>query len=443
MLLLRYANDESFSADSRGGGKESNVALIVYLMQMGIMCASQCQTGEGVREAIEKMHRQAVKALIQAGGGSIGTATGEGAPAVTPGAEEGKEGKEQEVKTAEMEKEAKDEEKNPAAAESPSEAASDVDILRSGKRRRRKRSSPASTRTTRSRKKQRKSPAATAAPASASLTTEEQRLIEMYTAAAPPAATTAAADDDSEGMWEHAHLDHWLTILAASLLLNSYEEWTAMRWAAVTKLMSLAAQQANDLCGTSGSAEGVPPSDEATTMNEDSLSDEERAMLFVQRVAACRPVLLFISIIHQLHLIMHKPPFVTPPPPYPPPTAHWSLPTSASSTTIASASSAASTAATTALLATRWSFLQRFDGQMIRELQSSLLATLTKHSRTKHDKDTEAEAAAEMEDMLERLGVMNQVDLQYGGSVELMMRTVFQRKAVPTVVEEEEVKMEG
>ena len=88
------------------------MALIVYLMQMALMCFSQCQIGEGVREAIEKMHRQAVKALLQAdgeGGVAVGVGVGVG--------EEGAEVAEQEVKGQverkdEDSKEVKDEEKD-------------------------------------------------------------------------------------------------------------------------------------------------------------------------------------------------------------------------------------------------------------------------------------------------------------------------------------------
>ena len=430
VLLLRYANEESFSADSRGGGRESNVALLVYLLQMALMCFSQCQIGEGVREAIEKMHKQAVKALIQVGGG-LGGREGLGATE-----EEEKEGKEREEKEATGKEVQDDEEKEAMAAVSQSEA-SDVDILRSGKRRRRKRSSPASSRTTRSRKKQRKTATAAATP-STSLTTEEQRLLDMYTAAAPAAAATSsattaatastAADDDADTMWEHAHLDHWLTILAASLLLNSSDEWTAMRWAAVSKLMTLTAQQVDDLCTTSRCEEGGG-------VDEDTLPEDERATLLVQRVSACRPVLLFVAIIQQLHQSMHKPPFATPPPPYPPPTANWSLPLSSVSPSSPPASS--SSAGSTALLASRWSFLQRFDGLLIRELQSSLLPFLGRHSRLKHDKDGKAEAVRELEELMDRLGVTERVKAEHDGDVELMMRAMFQRKAVPVVLDEE------
>ena len=35
LLLLRFALQESFSADSRGGGKESNIKLLPYLLQLG------------------------------------------------------------------------------------------------------------------------------------------------------------------------------------------------------------------------------------------------------------------------------------------------------------------------------------------------------------------------------------------------------------------------
>ena len=432
MLMMRYANEESFSADSRGGGKESNVALLVYLMQMALMCFSQCQIGEGVREAIEKMHRQAVKALIQAGGGAQGP-TGMGAE---EGAREAKE--QEEKKQPDDGKESKDEEKEAAVSQLEE---LDVDSLRSnGKRRRRKRSSPASTRTTRSRKKQRKATAVTA-PASVSLTTEEQRLLEMYTAAAPAAtatssaaAATTALDDDADGMWEHAHLDHWLTILAASLLLNSYEEWTAMRWSAITKLMTLTAQQVDELCSSGSSSDGSSPTDAAGGVNEDTLEEEDRAALLVQRVAACRPVLLFVSLVQQLHHTIHKPPFATPPPPYPPPTAHWSMPPPASSP---ASQSSPSYAASTALLATRWSFLQRFDGLVIRELQSNLIPFVNKHTRNKHDKDGAAEAAREVEEFMERLGVADRLRADYNGSVESMMRAMFQRKAVTAAVDEE------
>ena len=439
MLLLRYANDESFSADSRGGGKDSNAPLIVYLLQMALMCFSQCQIGEGVREAIEKMHRQAVRALKQAGAGGDSGSGGEKAEQAGHEAREG-----HEESKAEDGKEAKEESKEAAAAASSEEAA-DVDSLRtSGKRRRRKRSSPASTRSTRSRKKQKKAAATSAALTAAPLTSEEQRLLDMYTAATPAvaaasstsAAAAAAADDDVEGLWEHAHLDHWLSILAASLLFNSYDEWTAMRWAAITKLMTLTAESIDELRGGGSGSDGSSPVGVELLggASEESLDEEDRALLLVQRVAACRPVLLFAAIVHQLHQTMHKPPFVTPPPPYPPPTAHWSLPTASSS---APSSPHSSSAATTVLLATRWSFLQRFDALMTRELQSSLIPFLAAHSRVKRDKDGAAEAVAEMEELMERLGVSERVKAEYGGSVEAMLRAMFQRKAMSIVVEDE------
>ena len=44
LLLLRFALEESFSTYSKGGGRESNIKMLPYLVQMGTFSTWVCKT---------------------------------------------------------------------------------------------------------------------------------------------------------------------------------------------------------------------------------------------------------------------------------------------------------------------------------------------------------------------------------------------------------------
>ena len=126
-LLLRYANEESFSEDSKGGGKESNVGLILYLMQMGLVCLNRTQLGEQGLDQVERLQKRAWR-MLKEGKKKKGSAP----------QSEGDKKEEKEEGKAREEK----------AADPPLDPTLDLDdddapsLTRSGKRRRRKKASP-------------------------------------------------------------------------------------------------------------------------------------------------------------------------------------------------------------------------------------------------------------------------------------------------------------
>ena len=81
LLLLRFACEEQFSHDARGGGRESNIRLLPYFVQM----ATYLLDAKG--EAQRRSHRRSLAAFVEAEGGA-GGAGGEAAAAAGGGAAE-------------------------------------------------------------------------------------------------------------------------------------------------------------------------------------------------------------------------------------------------------------------------------------------------------------------------------------------------------------------
>ena len=384
-LLLRYANEESFSEDSKGGGKESNVGLIVYLMQMAIFCLNRTQLGDQGLDQIERIQKRAWRTLRDGRKKDRHhpTADGSDADRKSDGPDDG-EKKQLEQKTAEQQ---------PADAEQDDDEAASV--TRSGKRRRRKKASPPSK--SRARKKAKK--------ASYALSAEEQRILDSYRPSSSSAALSS--DDDADGAWEGATIDYWLSSMVASLALNAFDEWRDIRWACLRRLLTLVAQDTPQLAQRREAEEAPASADGAERERE---REREREYLFVNRLVASRPILLFFLLVNHIHTLLHSPPFPHPAPSGPPPFVHWRSPSSSPALPL--------------LLADRWQFLQRHDSALIKAMQGAMISELMRHGSARHDRDSMVEAVAELHSLCVLGGVEEDVKADYE-DVERMMSALF------------------
>ena len=416
-LLLRYANEESFSEDSKGGGKESNVGLIVYLMQMAIATLNKAQLGEQGLEQVERMQRRAWK-MLQEGkrkDRKKQTTTAGG------GGEAGADATDEQDSKADKEEHKQLEEK---MAEQPSpdpdadEEEAAPSLTRSGKRRRRKKASPPSK--PRARKRQKKG--SSSSPSSYSLTNEEQRILDSYRSANSSASASASMsgvlsdDDELQAAVEELSIDFWLSSLVTSLVLNSFDEWKEVRWPCMKRLIALVAQDTPQLAAQRKLETGDGPAGEGGEEEEWEKEDGgEREAMFVSRVVASRPILLFFLLINHIHTLLHDPPFPhTTTPPYPPHTSHWRSPSSSSPSPH--------------LLASRFSFLQLHDYALITHMQGPMLNQLMRHASARHERDDRAECEAEMAELLQLCGTLEQAQAECG-TPERMMRRIFTHNA--------------
>ena len=369
-LLLRYANEESFSEDSKGGGKESNVGLVVYLLQMGLACLNRTQLGDQGLDQVERLQRRAWRMLKD----------GRKKPTARDADADHKDDKDEAKAT---------EQKSPDPPPDPDADDDDAPSLtRSGKRRKRRKATPPSR--PRARKKTKKS------ASSASLTAEEQRLLDAYRA------PSGAEDDDGDGVWEAATIDFWLSSMVATLLLNSHQEWSEARWPAIKRLLALVAHDTPQLAQRKGEGEAAADAGEGG----------DRDFLFVNRLVASRPILLFFLLIHRIHALLHAPPFPHTPLPPPAPVSHWRSPMASPASSLP------------LLLATRFAFLQRFDYALIKTMQGSMISDLMRHGSSRHDMDGFEAAQAELEELCRLCDVWECVKDEFG-DVERMMNDLF------------------
>ena len=219
------------------------------------------------------------------------------------------------------------------------------------------------------------------------------------------ATTASPSDDDGDMAWETATIDFWLSSMVASLLLNTFDEWKDARYPCIKRLLALVAHDTPQLAQRKGEDKGI--------VEGGGDAETEREYLFLNRLIASRPILLFFLLIQHIHTLLHSPPFSHPPSPHPPPVQHWR------------SSSSSPPSSLPLHLATRFSFLQRFDSRLIQCMQSGgMISELMRHGSSRHDSDGLEAAQAELEELCRLCGVWEDVKAEYG-TAELMMREAF------------------
>ncbi|CAG0909361.1 unnamed protein product, partial [Cyprideis torosa] len=65
LLLLRFAEEKTFSEDSGGGGAQSNIHLVPYVMHMALYVINSTRSSEVERKAIEEFLKQPLKRCME------------------------------------------------------------------------------------------------------------------------------------------------------------------------------------------------------------------------------------------------------------------------------------------------------------------------------------------------------------------------------------------